>query len=136
MVGCLNLYIFYPLFCSTGLYETQLSFKGQKALCSGIIWRASEYKIVVSFDKMDDLNISELQSMRLSVVIIANEVTHKRHKEALETLRKVYSERSHPANHFAKVLIGEEQLNAREAFEKTLGLPAKKEVQMFNKIIS
>ncbi|CDW76925.1 dna-binding protein smubp-2 [Stylonychia lemnae] len=71
-----------------GLFQAQ-STEGSDRI-DGIVYKVNEDQIVVSFREMHDF-----ESLRqpLSLVILANEITHKRCKEALETIRTRQNQR-------------------------------------------
>lgn len=73
---------------TVGIYEFAPVISNEKPLLEGIVYRTTDFKIIVSYDKKNenDDNMSEIQNKKLILVLTSNEITHQRHSTCLKTL--------------------------------------------------
>lgn len=75
----------------------------------GVVYRVTERAITVSFSKMDEegLALDMEGNTCYNLVRLANDITYKRYRKALETLREQVTSRSAVENqHLKEVLFG------------------------------
>ncbi|XP_049637146.1 DNA-binding protein SMUBP-2 [Suncus etruscus] len=87
-----------------GLYEAQ----GDNLLATGTLTRVTARSLTVAFDDSQDFQLSSNQEHLYRLLKLTNDVTYRRLKNALITLRKCHSS---PASALIEVLFGESDLS-------------------------
>jgi hypothetical protein len=74
-----------------------------KKLVSGIVYKKTEYKVVVSVDSNEE--ISFLEDNIVALLMEVSDVTYKRLSHVLNDLEYAGSEEKHKSNHLINVLF-------------------------------
>ena len=65
-------------------------------MLEGVVYRITDYKLVVSINDYEDFDPNKLDNIQLSIVMKVNEITHQRYMNALLEIRKTYENKKNP----------------------------------------
>lgn len=66
---------------TVGIYEFAPVVSNEKPLLEGIVYKTTDFKVIVSYDKKnnkneDDDNVNDIQNKKVVLVLTSNEITH------------------------------------------------------------
>ncbi|EGR33594.1 immunoglobulin mu binding protein 2, putative [Ichthyophthirius multifiliis] len=98
------------------IYKFDTYFDKKQALENGVIYKKTNFKIIISFDK--DFQPNRLQNEVISLVIETNEITYKRCAKTLDQLSQKYSDSNFQGSALIRVLIDGDDPSLQNNFVK------------------
>lgn len=91
------------------IYENTAFFSLSKPIVSGLIYKTSELKLLISLEQTRDLEKFDLEDIlsqkKLSLLLNSNEVTYKRHLLVLQRIKETIQTSTRPAHRLSNVLL-------------------------------